>query len=82
MKNFRDSNILLINVVDFYRINQVYSPTIGDKVLVEIAQRLKKFSQNVYRLYGDRFALAKEKGLYKRRSYNGAVWDFGRGKYL
>ena len=60
MKNFQNRPVIIINVVDFHTINQIYSPAIGDKILIEIVQRLKKFSQNVYRLYGDRFALVQE----------------------
>ncbi len=60
-KKIKDKNIILINVLNFKKINSMYGYTIGDKILVSIALRLKKVTKKydgtLYRTFGDNFAV-------------------------
>lgn len=49
---------LFINLKDFKTINDIYSSALGDKLLQEVVLRAKEVfgNENVYRVYGDRFA--------------------------
>jgi len=64
-KEYRSYAIFFINIVDFKKINQIYGSNIGDKVLIEFSKRLKKISQEVFRIYSDRFAILIPVKSYK-----------------
>ena len=59
----KNSSFLFINIKNFKVINEIYSSYIGDKILQEISQKLKKYypEEKLYRIYGDRFAIAFKK---------------------
>jgi len=59
LPKFKNRSCLLINLKNFRFINEIYSPQVGDKVLQEFAILLKKksLSENVYRIFGDKFAI-------------------------
>lgn len=49
--------VLVLNIVDFGRINLVYGTSVGNSLLKDIANRLKSLNITVSRLFGDNFAL-------------------------
>jgi diguanylate cyclase (GGDEF)-like protein len=54
--------ILLLNIDGFKNINDLYGRETGDKILMEVADYLKKLDKNVYRIVADNFAiLSKDK---------------------
>ncbi|WP_024787601.1 EAL domain-containing protein [Lebetimonas sp. JH369] len=56
--------ILLLNIDGFKNINDLYGRERGDKILMEVADFLKKLDKNVYRIVADNFAiLSKDKNL-------------------
>ncbi len=52
-------SFLFLNIKNFKIFNEVYTSTIGDRLLQEVAQRLSSLLPNMpaYRIYGDRFVL-------------------------
>ena len=60
-ESFRDSGILFIIDLNYFKqINDTHGHVIGDKVLIFIANELKKSQQNVIRYGGDEFILIFE----------------------
>jgi len=60
MKNFKSGAILYINIKDFKHVNDVCGYDIGDKVLICIGKKIKKFSGDsdfVSRISGNEFVL-------------------------
>ncbi|WP_457642435.1 EAL domain-containing protein [Persephonella sp.] len=59
LPNFHGKSCLLINLKNFRFINEIYSTNIGDKVLAEFASLLRNtaLTENVYRVFGDKFAI-------------------------
>ncbi len=52
--------LILINVDDFKEINDIYGSKIGDQIIIEIANRIKKIVndiKNLYKLHADEFAI-------------------------
>lgn len=59
-------NYFLINVDNFSSVNEAYGYGVGDKVLIEIAKHLKRFTtetSSLYRYCSDRFVLVVESKL-------------------
>lgn len=75
--------LILINIDDFKAINDLYGSKVGDKVLIEIANRLKHFIEEpnvymTYKLHADEFAVLlkktdKSKTLETVRSINRSI---------
>ncbi len=59
IESSRNISALLINVKNFKNFNEIYTSKIGDKILLELTARLRKFFDicELYRVYGDRFAV-------------------------
>jgi len=58
MASDNDQTIILLNLDNFRLINQNLGYHIGDKILIEIAKKLKKYRSNIFelcRLQGDEF---------------------------
>ena len=65
------SAIAILDIDDFKVINDFYGNKIGDKVIIECANRLKTHTQNstceIYRLHSDQFALSYENIINKNQ---------------
>ena len=60
----KKKHFVFVNIKNFKMINEIHTAYIGDKVLQELASVLKEFACNdelIYRVYGDRFAIAFKK---------------------
>ena len=66
LKSSKVVNYFLINIDNFSSLNNVYGYGIGDKVLVEVANYLRKFNKDkayLYRFCSDRFILLDKRNL-------------------
>ncbi len=72
---FKGKSCILINLKNFRFINEIYSPHIGDKVLHEFGHILKKNSksENVYRIFGDKFAIVFNNDIQSINFYRNIV---------
>ncbi|WP_457623910.1 bifunctional diguanylate cyclase/phosphodiesterase [Persephonella sp.] len=72
---FKGKSCILINLKNFRFINEIYSPHIGDKVLHEFGHILKKNSksENVYRIFGDKFAIVFSNDIQSINFYRNIV---------
>lgn len=64
LQNSKNAKLLLIDVDEFRKINNFFSHEAGDKVLCDIAEKLKKYAQEnnmkVFNINGDLFALYED----------------------
>ncbi|MCV6608276.1 MAG: GGDEF and EAL domain-containing protein [Campylobacterales bacterium] len=67
LKNIRDYNakgLMIIDILNFSKINTIYGEKVGDMVLIQVANTLSKIAQkecSVHRLGGDQFTLLNTK---------------------
>jgi len=62
IKDKKPKSIVLFDIVDFSKVNDIYGVDIGDKILKEIAEVLKKIFSNsiIYRIGADQFVLSMQ----------------------
>ena len=66
IEDFKFPIIILINIDDFQEINDFFGNEVADKILIEVAIRLKKIlieNSNLYKMIGDEFAILIDKNI-------------------
>jgi len=79
LKVYESSTLLILDIEAFDDINELYSYHIGNQVLIEYSKFLQRFCQDksyeLYRLYGNTFALLDKEELISITKYETDITD-------